>query len=101
MVQSLRVAAQLVAAAIAYAVLGFVLYRMRATSDAAVWDSDLLVFFGPALVALAATTCLSWRACGSQYGAVMRLALSIVTGVLVTGLAAWAYAFVAFNRYGT
>ena len=92
---------QLIATAMAYAALGFVLYRARVTSDAPVWDSDLLVFYGPALAALVLTTFLAWRAFSSQNNGVLRLTLSVGTAILLAGVAAWAYAVCAFNRYGT
>ena len=91
----------LVIVGVAYACASFLLYRARVQSENHIWDSDALVFYGPALVTLLVNGFLVWRSYADRPSRMTRLGAAIGLAVLATFLATWCWAFVAFNLYGT
>ena len=83
--------------------LGFLLYRQRVVSQAAVWESDLVVFLCPALLAFSAFSWVLWP--GStrplESSVFRSTARTLGYAAVVTAVASWAYLVIAFNVYGT
>ena len=86
---------------VAYAGASFLLYRARVQSESRVWDSDVLVLYAPTVVALAINGFAFWHAFRGRLSTMPRLGAAIGLAVLATLAAAWCWAFVAFNLYGT
>ena len=96
-----RVARWLLIVGVAYAGASFLLYRARVQSESRVWDSDVIVLYAPTLVALAMNGFVFWYAFRGRLSTMPRLGAAIALAVLATIAAAWCWAFVAFNLYGT
>ena len=98
----LKKAAIAVIIAAAHGLAGALVYRQRVLSDAALWNSDLLVFALPAVVAFIAFTLVFWPASdrGTSPGAGSRVR-AIAMAAVSTAVSAWAYCAIAFTRYGT
>jgi len=90
------------AIAIAYIIVGFLLYRERVISTATVWDSDLLVFALPLSIAFAAFCFVLWpRSLTSGSQSLAARVRAVALSALATAVSAYIYTFLAFNRYGT
>lgn len=95
------VARWLLIVGLAYAGASFLLYRARVESESRLWDSDVLVLYAPALVALGFNGFVFWHAFRGRLSSIPRLGAAFGLAVLATLAAAWCWAFVAFNLYGT
>jgi hypothetical protein len=90
------------AVALTYAISGGILYRQRVISPNRLWDSDLLVFLLPSAAAFAAFFWLfSPTRLQAGSGSVWLTVRSLVLAAVATAVTFWAYASVAFTRYGT
>ena len=87
--------------ALGYMATGFLFYRERVKSPARLWGSDLIVFFLPMMLAFSLFAWALWpQATPAATKAWPRL-WAVGLAALATGLSFWAYAFAAFNLYGT
>jgi len=96
-----QVARNLVIVGVAYACASFVLYRARVLSDNPGWDSDALVLYSPALIALVANGFVLWRAFRGRLTGAPRLGAAIGLAVVATFAAASCWALIAVNLYST
>ena len=87
--------------AVIYAGASFLLYRARALSESRLWDSDILVLYAPAVLAFCLNALIFWHVTRGRLAALPRLGAAIGLAVLATFIAAWCWAFAAFNLYGT
>lgn len=95
------VARWLLIVGLAYAGASFLLYRARVQSENRLLGSDVLVLYAPTLVALGFNGFLFWHAFRGRLSTMPRIGAAFGLAVLATFIAAWCWAFVAFNLYGT
>ena len=92
---------KLLVVAIIYIVVGALLYRQRIISHIATWNSDFLVFYLPALLAVAANGWIIGASFPPGLPTVVRGTVTCVLAIAATLIAASIYASIVFSAYGT
>ena len=86
---------------IAHAVLGFLLYAARIKDISAIFESDLLVFQIPALLAYAGYCCFAWPTTLPTSPLPVRLGSVALIALAATVVSLYGTLFAAANTYGT
>jgi hypothetical protein len=86
---------------VVYGITGSLLYRQRAISNAALWDSDILVFYLPAFFTTLIVGCVVKYSLPSEWRARDKWFVALGTAAVVTFVAMATYMTVVFNAYGT
>ncbi len=97
----IRTSRWLLLVGVAYAGASFLLYRARVLSEGRLWGSDILIIYAPGVLALCLNGLIFWHAIRGRLAALPRLCAATGLAVLATFIAAWCWAFAAFNLYGT
>jgi hypothetical protein len=86
---------------IAHVVLGFLLYAARIRDLSASFDSDLLVFHMPTLLALVGYCFIAWPVTLPTCSLPVRLGSVALIALVATAISLYCTMFAAFNTYGT
>ncbi len=97
----LKTGIQLFAVAAAYATIGVLLYRERVTADIWLFESDVFVFYLPAITAMIVNAWIIAKSLPPAFGQWLKSAVVFALAALATLAGTWLYATIAFNNYGS